>query len=200
MIDEEKDITLLLKAVSDGDPHGWKRLIARVYQELHTLAHSAMRKEPPNHTLQTTALVHEAYLRLIKDKDEQWKNRTHFFSAAASAMRRILVDKARYRKAEKRGGGHERVPLHKVDGLDQRITSLEKRFEDLEALNQALDKLGSQDEYKRMCTMVELRYFVGFTLQQTAEVLGVSLATIKRDWEFAKAWLLKEMRGRQDHA
>jgi len=159
-----------------------------------------MRKERRDHTLQTTALVHEAYIRLVKDKDERWKNRAHFFSAAASAMRRILVDTARGRKAAKRLGGKERVPLHKADGFDQRITTLQDRFEDLEALDKALCKLGSEVGNKRKCTMVELRFFVGLTLEQTAEVTGVSMATIKRDWRYTRAWLLKEMGRRQSHA
>jgi RNA polymerase sigma factor (TIGR02999 family) len=194
MSEPEKDVTLLLHAIADGDREGWKKLFSMVYQELHAMAHAAMRKERPDHTLQTTALVHEAYMRLVRDKDERWKNRVHFFSTAASAMRRILVDKARSRRAAKRGGGRDKQPLHEASGLDQRITDITDRFEDLEALDKALNKLSGTDRHRRKCTVVELRFFVGLTLEQTAEALDVSLATIKRDWDFTRAWLLREMR------
>lgn len=200
MPDPREDVTLLLQSISAGNTERWKELFSVVYQEIHMLAHAAMKRERPDHTLQTTALVHEAYMRLVKDEDERWKSRVHFFSAAASAMRRILIEEARKRKAAKRGGNQGRIPLYKVNGINKRITALEDRFADLDALDQALNRFESHSEYKRMCSIVELRFFVGLTLEQASEVLDVSMATIKRDWAFTKAWLLKEMRGEQGRA
>lgn len=188
-----EDVTLLLKAAMDGDRSAGEKLFAAVYRELHALAHSTMRKERPDHTLQTTALVHEAYIRLVQDPDGGWENRAHFFSTAARAMRCILVDEARRRKALKRGSGHSPVPLDALQEAVQKSTKSKDLVENMEALDKALDLLGEQSSGKRKCTVVELRFFVGLTLEQTAEVLGISKATVKRDWEFTRAWLRREI-------
>lgn len=188
-----EDVTLLLKAALDGDRSAGEKLFAAVYRELHALAHSTMRKERPDHTLQTTALVHEAYIRLVQDPDGGWENRAHFFSTAARAMRRILVDEARRRKALKRGRGHSPVPLDALQEAVEKSTKSKDLVENMEALDKALDLLGEQPSGKRKCTVVELRFFVGLTLEQTAEVLGISKATVKRDWEFTRAWLRREI-------
>jgi RNA polymerase sigma factor (TIGR02999 family) len=187
-----EDVTLLLEAVFAGDQDAGRKLFSIVYRELHALAHTAMRREIPGNPLQTTALVHEAYIRLVQYKDERWENRAHFFSTAARAMRRILVDEARSRKAAKRGYGHCPVPLDELKEPGQKEEAQDP-FEDLEALDRALDKLSAQESHKRKCTVVELRFFVGLTLEQTADVLAVSIATVKRDWEFTRAWLRREV-------
>jgi RNA polymerase sigma-70 factor (ECF subfamily) len=186
-----EDVTALLHSFSDGNQDAKQKLFSVVYKKLHNLAHSAMRKERPDHTLQTTALVHEAYMRLVQNRDERWQNRRHFFSTAATAMRRILVDEARRRKSAKRGSGKSPVTLDGLNLLDP--DSGADPLENLETLDKALDRLGSQPEHERKCTVVELRFFVGLSLEQTAEVLDVSMATVKRDWEFTRAWLSREM-------
>lgn len=199
MPDSPEDVTLLLEAAAAGDRRAGEALYGAVYQKLHHLAHGAMRRERPGHTLQTTALVHEAYLRLVREKEEGWKNRSHFFKAAATAMRRILVDEARKKKAAKRGLGRRRLALDALSETEQEATKVPDPFEDLEALDRALEKLGSVAGRERKCSMVELRFFAGLTLEETAEALDLSLATVKRDWEFTKAWLLREMRDNQSH-
>jgi len=157
------------------------------------MAHKAMNREKPGHTLQTTALVNEAYMRLVRDKKEGWKNRAHFFSVAARAMRRILVDKARSKKAAKRGKGLGRVPLDEAQGKGAKPSAEGDPFDDLEALDRALEELGSLPDHGRKLTVVELRFFVGLTVEQTAEVLDISPATVKRDFEFTRAWLRRAM-------
>jgi RNA polymerase sigma factor (TIGR02999 family) len=193
MPDLPQNATQLLAAVSSGDESAKNKLFAVVYGELHRMAHRAMRGENPRHTLQTTALVHEAYIRLVPGKEARWQDRGHFFSVAAKAMRRILAGEARKKRAAKRGSGQRPVTLDRLGepGADQTPEGIP--MEDLEMLDLALDKLGEQEGSERLCTMVELRFFVGLTLDQTAEVLGVSKATVKRDWEFTRAWLYKEM-------
>jgi RNA polymerase sigma-70 factor (ECF subfamily) len=194
-----ENVTALLNDVSDGNEAAWNRLLAVVYHELHTMARGTMRRARPGQTLQTTALVHEAYMRLVKDKQERWNNRSHFFGVAAKAMRQILVDKFRRWKAAKRGKGQDAVPLDLVEGFIQESDDRVMRFHNMEALDRALTKLEAQPEYKRKCTVVELRYFVGLTYKETAEVLGVSLATVTRDWEFTRAWLFQELSGADGH-
>lgn len=189
-----EDVTALLSGISAGKDDAWNKLLSVVYRELHAMAHSAMRQERPGNTLQTTALVHEAYMRLVQGHDASFENRAHFFSVAARAMRRILVDRARSRKAVKRGKGEKPLPLDKVEVGGGQATAPENLFEDLDALDRALDKLGEQAAHKRKCTVVELRFFVGLTHEQTADVLGVSMATVARDWEFTRAWLFREMK------
>jgi len=194
MSEKSKDVTLLIRAASGGDKLAWKKLFKVVYNELHSIAHCAMRKERPDHTLQTTALIHETYLRLVKDQDEGWENRAHFFSTAAKAMRRILVDEARKKKAKKRGKGKKPLPLYELKDGEKKIMSAGS-LEEIEELDIALNKLSARTGGERKCTVVELRFFGGLTLEQTAEVLKVSLATVMRDWEFTKAWLRNEMGG-----
>ncbi|MBU0753498.1 MAG: sigma-70 family RNA polymerase sigma factor [Planctomycetes bacterium] len=194
MSEPQADVTELLREVSSGGKSAWNHLLAVVYRELHVMAQGAMRKARPGQTLQTTALVHEAYLRLVKHKEDRWNNRAHFFSVAAKAMRQILVDKYRLWKAAKRGAGHGAVPLDELKGLLQEKAGVHS-FQDLEALDRALSKLEALPGSTRKCTVVELRYFVGLSYKETAEVLGVSVATVIRDWEFTRAWLFEELSG-----
>ena len=188
-----QDVTSLLENVSAGNHEAWNKLLAIVYRELHGRAHKEMSRERSNHTLQTTALVHEAYIRLVEDREGKWENRAHFFSVAANAMRRILVEKARSRNAAKRGKGKHPLSLDLAGGDSPGSIDGANLFEDLEALDRALNKLGARKEHQRKCTVVELRYFVGLTHEQTADVLGLSMATVVRDWEFARAWLCSEL-------
>ncbi len=157
-----------------------------VYDELRALAQSYLNRERPDHTLQATALVHDAYVRLIRQEDVEWKNRAHFFAVAAQAIRRILVDHARGHQRQKRGGGRERVRL------DEDVAVLDERDIDLIALDEALEKLAHLRE--RQARIVELRFFGGLELKEVAEFLGVSPRTVTGDWQMARAWLRREMR------
>jgi RNA polymerase sigma factor (TIGR02999 family) len=170
---------------ADGDQAALDKIMPLVYDELRRLAHRFMRREHPGHTLQTTALVDEAYLRLLNQTHTQWKNRAQFFSIAAQLMRRILVDHARSHLYAKRGGGARKVALDEVAVLSP------ERGADLIALDDALARLSSIDP--RKCRIVELRYFIGLSVEETAELLGVSPITVKRDWLIAKAWLRREV-------
>lgn len=195
MADSPKDITVLLTEVSSGDEESWKKLFSVVYQELHRLAHSAMRKETPGHTLQTTALVHEAYVRLVDCQKLEWQDRSHFFRVAARGMRRILVDSVRRRNAAKRGGpGKVRANLEEAERSAPGPPPPDDPFEDLEMLDKALEKFALDEKNKRKCTIVELHFFAGFTFDETAEILGVSPGTVYRDWEFTRVWLRREMK------
>ena len=178
--------TELLRAWSQGDESARERLIPLLYAELHRLARRYMRGERPDHTLQPTALVNEAYLRLIDVNRVEWRNRTHFLALAAQMMRRILVESARNRHRQKRGGGAVRENIDNIDELPKP----EER--DVIALNDALSGLTTFDS--RMSRIVELRYFGGLTVEETADVLNVSPETVMRDWKTAKAWLLRELR------
>lgn len=180
------DITALLVDWSKGDKAALDKLFPLVERELHRLAHSYMRKESSDHTLQTTALVNEAYLRLVDQRNTRWQNRAHFFGIAAQIMRRILMNYARDRQRMKRGGGAIQVSLSEVD-----VVSGTKAGE-LLALDEALNKLSMIDE--RKAKVVEFRYFGGLSVQETAEVLKVSAITVTRDWNMAKAWLAREIR------
>lgn len=180
------DVTHILSQINGGDPQAAEQLLPLVYDELRRLAAARMAQEHPGQTLQATALVHEAYLRLVGgDQQQSWDSRGHFFAAAAEAMRRILVDQARRKNAHKAGGHRQRVEL----SLAHEPTS-ESEF-DLLALNEALDRLESQDP--RAAQLVKLRYFVGLTQQEAAQALGVSLATAKTEWAYAKTWLRAAM-------
>lgn len=179
------DITALLVDWSKGDKTALDKLFPLVERELHRLAHSYMRRENPDHTLQTTALVNEAYLRLVDQKNTRWQNRAHFFGIAAQIMRRILMNYARDRKRMKRGGDAIQVSLSEVD-----LVSGTKASE-LLALDEALDRLATIDE--RKAKVVEFRYFGGLSVEETAEVLKVSSITVTRDWNMAKAWLAREI-------
>jgi RNA polymerase sigma factor (TIGR02999 family) len=183
------EVTQLLQAWSDGHPDALGKLMPIVYDELHRLARHYMRQERSGHILQTSALVNEAYLRLVDVSRVNWQNRAHFFAISASLMRRILVDFARTYQSQKRGAGVRVVPLE--EGLD--VT--EERL-DLAALDDALRALAAFD--LRKSRVVELRFFGGLSMEETADVLQVSLETVKRDWKLAKAWLLREMGGKDD--
>lgn len=178
-------ITQLLIRWRNGDQAALHELMPQVYTELRRLAEHYLRQERPDHTLQATALVHEAYLRLANEKDIDCQNRSHFFGIAATRMRHILVDHARSREAAKRGGGAYRLSLSEADQLT------EQRDVNLLALDEALKRLDAMDAQK--ARIVELRYFGGLTIDETAEVLKISPATVKRDWSMARAWLLSEI-------
>lgn len=183
------DVTRLLHAMQNGDSAASEQLIGLVYGELHDLAAHYMRNEREGHTLQPTALVSEVYLRLVDQRGATWQGRSHFYGVAAQAMRRILVDHARKRNAAKREGGH-RVTLED-DALSD--TGGEARSLDVIALDDALTKLATVDA--RYASVVELRFFAGLEVEQVAEALGISPATVKRDWTFAKAFLQRELDG-----
>ena len=180
-----KEVTQLLLAWNRGDQSALEKLIPLVHDELHRLARRYMRRERAGHTLQTTALVNEAYLRLIDADCVHWQNRAHFFAISAQLMRRILVDFARARKYARRGGGATRVSLAEA------VELAGERGSDLVALDDALGALSEVDA--RKSRVVELRFFGGMNVQETAEVLHVSPETVMRDWKFAKVWLLREM-------
>jgi RNA polymerase sigma factor (TIGR02999 family) len=175
----------IFEALQKGDAKAAEQLFPLLYDELRKLAAHKMANEAPGHTLQPTALVHEAWLRLAGPKPQQWQNRAHFFAAAAEAMRRILVENARRKKRLKRGGEFERVPM---DGLE--IAS-PLPDDDLLALNEALDQLAESDP--RASELVKLCFFVGLTQEQAAEQLGISISTVERTWAFARAWLFREI-------
>jgi RNA polymerase sigma factor (TIGR02999 family) len=179
--------TELLRAWGRGEASALDRLVPLVHDELRQLARRYMRRERADHTLQTTALVNEAYLRMIGAGQVDWQGRAHFFAIAARVMRRILVDSARRRRAPQRGGAVSHMPL------DEALIPATARQPDLVALDDALQKLESK--YPRKSRVVELRYFGGMKLEEAAAVLGVSRDTVKRDWRFAKMWLLRELDG-----
>jgi len=178
-------LTRILDRVHQGDAKAAEELLPLVYDELRKLAAHKMAHEAPGHTLQPTALVHEAWLRLTENEHVKWDGRTHFFGAAAEAMRRILIDSARRKRAARHGGGQQRVELQEWDlpaGADE---------EQLLAVNEALEKFAAIDQQK--AELVKLRYFVGMTIEEAAEVLGVSAPTAKRYWTYARAWLFREL-------
>jgi RNA polymerase sigma factor (TIGR02999 family) len=185
---EPDDVTSVLKEWGAGQDRALEKLVPLVYRELRSLAAAQLRSERPAHTLQPTALVNEVFLRLLDGREVAWQNRTHFFALAARMMRHILVDHARARLAEKRGGGA--VPLLLEAPFDPAPMS------DLAlvALDDALAGLKRMDP--RQCRIVELRYFAGLSLEETAESIGISVATVKRDWAMARAWLRREVEGR----
>ena len=181
------EVTELLLAWSAGDQGALDRLVPLVYAELHRLAKSYMRKERAGQTLQTTALIHEAYLRLIDASQVQWQNRAHFFGVAAHIMRQILVAMARERGAQKRGGGVRQI------SLDEGLIVSQEKDEDLVAIDEALSALAEVDA--RKAKVVELRFFGGLTEEETAEALKVSPETVRRDWRIARAWLRRKLSG-----
>jgi RNA polymerase sigma factor (TIGR02999 family) len=182
------DISRLLRQWSEGNRAALEELLPLVYDELHRQAARYLRRERAAHTLQTTALIHEAYLRLIDQRDVQWQSRTHFFAIAAQMMRRVLVDYARAKHREKRGRGDVCLPLEVA-----KLVADDKKGVDLMALDEALTRLAAMDE--QQARVVELRYFGGLSLEETAEALHVSRATVARDWDVAKAWLRRELTG-----
>ena len=178
-------VTQLLLAWSEGNEAARDELMSAVYQELHRLAHSYMKRESSGHTLQTSALVNEAFLRLVNQKNVKWRNRAHFYGIAAQMMRRILVDYARSRRYQKRGAGIRDL------SLDEALIVSDERTEQLVALDETLDRLAEFDP--RKSKVVEFRFFGGLSIEETAEVLSVSPGTVMRDWTLAKAWLRREM-------
>jgi RNA polymerase sigma factor (TIGR02999 family) len=181
------DVTRILNAIERGDAGATDRLLPLVYEELRLLAARKLSQESPGQTLQATALVHEAYLRLVGEQKQDWAGRAHFFRAAAEAMRRILIDNARRKKSEKRGGSRQRVDIEQTPAESGQACLPE----DLIALDEALAKLSQADPAK--AEVVKLRYFAGLTVEQTAEVLGISATTAKLHWAYARAWLLREI-------
>ena len=187
------DVTHILSAIEQGDPHAAEQLLPLVYDELRKLAAQRLAQEKPGQTLQATALVHEAYLRLVAGGDvsapraQDWNSRGHFFAAAAEAMRRILIDQARNKQRLKRGRGWQRVDLDAAD------VSVEEPPDDLAALDEALTKLARKHPDK--AALVKLRYFAGLTIDEAARVLGISPSTADRHWTYARAWLYRQVAG-----
>lgn len=179
------DVTQLLNTIEEGDPHVAEKLLPLVYEELRRLAASKMSAQPAGHTLQATALVHEAWLR-ISGESHRWENRRHFFTAAAEAMRRILVDQARRKQRLKRGGPQERLSLDEID------IAIETGPDELLRVHDALAKLADEDPLK--AELIKLRFFVGLGIPEAAEILGISATTAKRHWIFARAWLYDELK------
>ena len=188
-VDRRPEITLWLQQWSSGKEDALEALMPVVYAELHRQAANYLRRERVGHTLQATALINEVYLKLIDQREVNWKNRAHFFGIAAQAMRRILVDHARSRHRDKRGGNAENLPLEAAEFA----TSPDGTSVDLIALDEALTRLGDLDE--RQSKIVELRFFSGMSVEETAEALGISPATVKNEWRTAKAWLFLELNG-----
>jgi len=177
----------MLAGYTRGDKEALDQLMPIVYEELRRQAARYLRREQAGHTLQTTALIHEAYVRLVDQRNVQWQNRAHFFGIAAQLMRRILVDHARAKKRVKRGGSDVRVSLADAD------VAVKGQELDVVAVDEALQRLAAIDE--QQSRVVELRFFSGLTVEETAEVMGISKATVKRDWAMAKAWLHRELSG-----
>jgi RNA polymerase sigma factor (TIGR02999 family) len=187
------DVTQILSAIEEGDPRAAEKLLPLVYDELRKLSSQRLAREAPGQSLQTTDLVHEAYLRLVNhDNHAHWDNRGHFFAAAAEAMRRILVEHARRRNRLKHGGGHSRVDLEGAGVL------AEEPSEDLVALDEALDKLAAEDPAK--AEVVKLRFFAGLTMPDIARLMKISLATAERHWTYARTWLYAELADRDGSA
>ena len=180
-----QDVTTLLRRIGGGDATAAAELVPLIYGELRRLAAHLMARERPGHTLQTTALVHEAYVRLVEQRFDSWNNRAHFYGAAAGIMRRILVDYARARHSVKRGGHVHRVPL------DDTVAWSAEQFDELLRIDAALKRLAERSP--RQVQVVELRFFAGLDVEETAEALAISPKTVKRDWSVARAWLHREL-------
>ena len=185
MSPNSQSFTKLLNDWRRGDSAAAEQVVTAVYDELRRLAARYLRQERPDHTLEPTALVHELYLRLCVSESVDWQNRAHFFAVAAQQVRRILINYARDRRAEKRGGGRLKLSLSHVDAIGEHQP-------DLLNIDEALEKLATLDS--RCAQVVELRFFGGLTEKEAAQVLGISTATLKRDWEFARAWLIRQLR------
>lgn len=180
------EATLLLSAVQQGDPEAVAKLLTLVYEELRQLATHRMARETPGQTLQPTELVHEAWLRLVGGKIPKFENRAHFFSAAAEAMRRILIERARRKLTERHGGGYERVDLENLDLAEPRAN------QQMLDVHEVLDNLAK--DHPIQAEVVKLRYFVGMTNEETAQILGISVATVKNYWTFARTWIFHEIK------
>jgi RNA polymerase sigma factor (TIGR02999 family) len=184
------DVTRILSAIEQGDPHAAEQLLPLVYDELRKLAAAKLAQEKPGQTLQATALVHEAYLRLVDgEKAPHWDSARHFFAAAAEAMRRILIDNIRHKRSEKHGGQRQRISLDDIE------VTADSHSPDLLALDEALTRLATEDPVKAQ--LVNLRYFGGLSVQQAADALGISRATADRYWSYARTWLFCELGGKE---
>ena len=179
------DVTRILNSLEEGDASAADQLLPLVYEELRRLAAHKMANERPGQTLQATALVHEAWLRLVGPENQRWSGRAHFFGAAAEAMRRILIENARRKAAQRHGGGQQRVDIHEVE------IAPPVKDDQLLAVNDALEKFAAIDPMK--AELVKLRYFVGMSIPEAADILGISEATVKRHWAYARAWLYREI-------
>jgi RNA polymerase sigma factor (TIGR02999 family) len=179
------DVTRILNAIKQGDPRATDELLPLVYEELRLLASQKLSQEPPGQTLQSTALVHEAYIRLVGEEAQNWENRRHFFLAASEAMRRILIDNARRKKSQKHGGYQQRVDFDYIGVADKNLPG------DLLELNEALTRLADHDP--EVADLVKLRYFGGLTLEQAAKIKGISRRTAGRHWKYARLWLYREL-------
>jgi len=179
------DVTRILNAIEKGDPRATEELIPLVYDELRLLAAQKLAKEPPGQTLQATALVHDVYIRLVEEKEQNWNSRGHFFRAAAEAMRRILVENARRKKRLKRGGDWQRIELKEAN------LGAEYASDDLLIVNEALDKLALEEP--SVANLVKLRYFAGLTIDQVAEIQGISRRSVIDHWTYARSWLTREI-------
>jgi len=186
LMDNMSDATGMLEAIEAGDPKAAEQLLVLVYDELRRLAASKLALEAPGQTLQPTALVHEAWMRLVGDRNPSFKDRTHFFCAAAEAMRHILIDRARQKKTKRHGGEYRRVDFEELD------LAASTADDQLLAVNEALDKLAL--EHPVQADLVKLRYFAGLTNEEVSEVLGISVSTVKNYWAFSRAWLLNEIK------
>lgn len=181
----QREITELLQACSNGEQDAFDRLIPLVYADLRAIAHQRLSRERPDHTLNTTAIVHQAYLGLVDQATATWRDRAHFFAVSSKLIRNLLIDHARARRAEKRGGDAIHVPL------EDHLAGEEPRTVDLLALDEALERLGTRD--RRLERLVECRFFGGLTMEETAEALGISLRTVERDWRRARAYLFQAL-------
>jgi RNA polymerase sigma-70 factor (ECF subfamily) len=191
MPDAPGDVTRLLHQIARGSPQAVDELAPLIYDELRRLASACMRRERPGHTLQATALVHEAYLRLLGQRDVVWHDRAHFFAVSATLMRRVLLDHARKRQAAKRGSA-----AHKAT-LDEALLISEDHLDDVLAMDECLNRLAAFDP--KQARLVELRFFAGLNVDETATVMNISTASVKREWASAKAWLHREMTGNTAH-
>ena len=192
LVKSMSEVTRILSAIEQGDPHAAEQLLPLLYDELRKLAAQKLGQEKPGQTLQATALVHEAFLRLVDtEHDQHWNSRGHFFAAAAEAMRRILVEQARHKRSAKAGGQLQRVPLQ-----DEHVAAPSRNV-DLIALDEALNKLADHDS--RKAELVKLRFFAGLTIRQAAEALGIAESTADADWAYAKSWLRLELAETSDH-
>jgi len=189
-VDNMSDATVMLAAIKAGDSKAADELLVLVYGELRRLAASKLAMEAPGQTLQPTALVHEAWLRLVGDRSSSFKDREHFFRACAEAMRHILIDRARRRQTMRHGGNYQRVDLEDADLVAPALP------DDLLDLNEALDKFAS--EFPAQAELVKLRYFAGLTIEEVSEIMGISISTVKNYWAFARAWLLKEIESERE--
>jgi len=179
------DVTRILNAIEQGDPRATEELLPLIYEELRLLAAQKIAQEPPGQTLQATALVHEAYIRLVGTEDKGWDNKGHFFKAAAEAMRRILVDKARRKQGIRHGGKHKKIDMNDA------LLAIEEPKDDILAVNEALDKLAKEDT--KLAEVIKLRYFGGLTLDQIAAIMGIGRRTADRYWALGRAWLYQEI-------